>query len=129
MVQSRVQLPHVPHIFNIPHIHTVVVVDTGQKFGSRVKGQSQCVRVVSPWTGRRQAAAETSAISNLSIYQRCCQYPSRGCAVTVPVLHAAAEVHSQTVRSVQRGDVLQVGRAEHSDHTVGTTTEDEVLTD
>ena len=51
VVQSRVQLPHVPHICNVPHIHTVVVVHTGQVFGCGVKGQSQRVGVLSTWTG------------------------------------------------------------------------------
>lgn len=50
-------------------------------------------------------------------------------AVFVPVLYALGEVDSQPVRSVQGGDVLQVGRVEHSDDAVGTTTEDEVLAD
>lgn len=50
-------------------------------------------------------------------------------AVFVPVLYALGEVDSQPVRSVQGGDVLQVGRVEHSDDAVSTTTEDEVLAD
>lgn len=49
--------------------------------------------------------------------------------VFVPVLYTLCEVDSQAVRSVQGGDVLQVGWTEHSDHTVSTATEDEVLTD
>lgn len=48
-------------------------------------------------------------------------------AVFVPVLDALGEVHAQAVRSVQGGDVLQVGRVEHSDDAVCTTAEDEVL--
>lgn len=38
VVQSRVQLPHVSHIFDVPHVHAVVVVHTGQVFGGGVKG-------------------------------------------------------------------------------------------
>ncbi len=52
VVQSRVQFPCVPHIFNVPHIHTMVVVHAGQVFGSRVKGQGQCIGILSTWTGR-----------------------------------------------------------------------------
>lgn len=51
VVQSRVQLPRVPHICHVPHIHTVVVVHTGQVFGCGVKGQTQRVGVLSTWTG------------------------------------------------------------------------------
>lgn len=56
-------------------------------------------------------------------------YLSRTVAVFVPVLYALGKVDSQAVRAVQGGDVLQVGWTEHSDHTVSTATEDEVLTD
>lgn len=48
-------------------------------------------------------------------------------AVLVPMLDALGEVHAQAVRPVQGGDVLQVGRVEHSDDAVRTTAEDEVL--
>lgn len=57
------------------------------------------------------------------------QYLSSVTAVSVPVLNTLGEVDSQPVRSVQRGDVLQVGWTENSDEAVSTTTEDEVLTD
>lgn len=57
------------------------------------------------------------------------QYLLSTFAVFVPVLYTLGEVDSQPVWSVQSGDVLQVGWAEHSDDTVSTTTEDEVLAD
>lgn len=45
----------------------------------------------------------------------------------LPVLLAPNELDPERVRPGQRGDVLQVGRAEHSDDAVGTAAEDEVL--
>lgn len=47
-------------------------------------------------------------------------------AVSVPAL---SEVDSQAVRPVQRGDILQVGRAEHSDDAIGAAAKDEALAD
>lgn len=72
---------------------------------------------------------ETDTVSNQSTYQVCSQYLSSLSAVSLPVLYTLGEVDSQLVRSVQRGDVLQVGWTENSDEAVSTTTEDKVLAD
>lgn len=50
-------------------------------------------------------------------------------AVLVPVLCTLGEVDPEPVRPRQRADVLQVRRTEYSDYSIGTTTEDEALTD
>lgn len=57
------------------------------------------------------------------------QYLTSMFAVFVPVLYALSQVDSQSVWSVQSGDVLQVGWTEYSDDAVSTTTEDKVLAD
>lgn len=55
----------------------------------------------------------------------CCT-PLASFAVSVPAL---SEVDSQVVRPVQSGDILQVGRAEHSDDAIGAAAKNEALAD
>ena len=59
VVQSRVQLGGVPHVSDVPHVHAVVVVHTGQVSGGGVKGHRQRVGVLSTGAGREQVAVET----------------------------------------------------------------------
>lgn len=116
MVQSRVQLPHAPQVVDVPHVDAVVGVDAGQLRGGGVGAQSQGVGVLG---SRREAAVDSRTLRAAASAGR-----PRVCSA-LPVL--GAQVHAQPVRPRQRGHVLQVGRAEDSDHALGAAAEDEVL--
>lgn len=119
MVQGRVQLPHAAQVVDVPHVDAVVGVDAGQLRGGGVGAQSQGVGVLG---SRREAAVGQQDA------QSCSMGRAAACLLcsALPVLRCA-QVHAQPVRPRQRGHVLQVGRAEDSDHALGAAAEDEVL--
>lgn len=134
MVQGRVQLPRVPHILYVPHVHTVVIVHTGQVLGGGVKGQGQHVRIVGRRVDGRQAAVGKQAWLKFEFgddRERTRERERESLLgneeVFTPVLCALGEVDAQPVGSRQCGDVLQVGWPEHSDNTVSTAAENQIV--
>lgn len=72
---------------------------------------------------------ETSTVTDIRAQTVFSQDEDFTFATCVPILSTLGEVNTQPVRSGQRGDVLQVGRSEHSNDAVSAATEDMVIGD
>lgn len=56
MAEGRVHLPHPINISHVPHVQTVVIINTAEPVADRVKGHSNCIWVTSAHLGGKKVA-------------------------------------------------------------------------
>lgn len=114
------------HTYRLWSLYTQVrCLAAGSKVRASVSGYREPGLAGSRLLWNRVSNEESSAVVTVHIWSTFWA----SFAVFVPVLPALSEVNSQAVRPVQRGDILQVGRAEHSDDAVSAAAINETLTD